>query len=104
VCYKRERATLHGDRCRAGAAASQARYDVEQAALDRGEYIRTTCYGDWHAAVPKGFVGALFTNIRGEEVGLLLPESVYETGGMYFSELADRDFVRWHEGQVPVPA
>lgn len=70
---------IHGDQCRTGAAAMQERYDAKEAALDAGESFVTTGYGDWHKAVPAGWVGVTF-NGRAGETHRLMPPEMYHPG------------------------
>lgn len=64
-------AVLHGEKCREGAAASQALSDAEQALIDAGAALRRAAWGDWQGPVPKGMVGVLFSGPAGDEAHLV---------------------------------
>lgn len=57
--------------CAEGAAASQARADAIEAALDAGDFLPTSAYGDWHHTVPKGKVGVIYRGRRGTRYALV---------------------------------
>lgn len=78
VCYKSERATLH-EGCAAGAATSQARYDLKQTRLDAGEHLLTSGSGSWLDHVPDGFVEATFHANRYQDKQVrIVPKDLYE--------------------------
>jgi hypothetical protein len=62
--------------CEAGAKASQATYDAEQAKLDAGDKLVACAWGDWDDETPKGLVRVLFQGLGGtrEEV-FMAPEN-----------------------------
>lgn len=62
---------VHGDRCRDGAAASQAADDAEQALIDSGAYLRRSA-----CTTPDGMVEVLFRG-PGDDLVLLMSKSVY---------------------------
>lgn len=64
--------------CEEGARAAQARADAKKARLAAGEHVHCVSYGDWHAAVPEGWVGLGFRNQAGEELRRLAPKAAYE--------------------------
>ena len=68
---------VHGDACRDGAAASQAKADVIRARLDAGEVKVRAAYGDWHADVPAGMTMLLGS----DDKHYLLPKNNYGHGG-----------------------
>jgi hypothetical protein len=62
---------VHGERCRDAAAASQAESDAIEAALDAGESLSISAWGDWESSVPRGKVGLLFTGRAGQSYRLM---------------------------------
>jgi hypothetical protein len=97
TCYKAEGGLsgVHGETCRTGAAASQARDDLVGATLAAGGAISTVGYGDWHEDVPAGMVGRGFQYLDGQMTYRLIPRDVdHAVGGQGF--LADySDTVEW---------
>lgn len=65
ACWQKHKATVHAN-CEAGAAASSARYAEQGRRLDAGELAVSSRFGDWHAAVPAGYVGVYFRGWHGE--------------------------------------
>lgn len=78
ACYAKRKGTLH-DGCKAGAAKRNQDEIARGARFAAGELEVRTAYGDWHAAVPDGFVGVTF-KARGAEAHRLIPKAVYDPG------------------------
>lgn len=82
---------LHGDKCRDGAAASQARSDAEAARIADGDMQPAAAWGDWKEGVPDGMVGVLYRGAD-REAFYLLPKDVYQPKSgphPWFSEVAE---------------
>ncbi|MEN3223385.1 hypothetical protein PUR22_21310 [Mycolicibacterium porcinum] len=62
---------IHSDRCRDGAAASQAEADAIERQLDDGESFAVDALGDWDPAVPPGMVGVTFVGRAGNTYRLV---------------------------------
>ncbi len=77
-CYKNHGGLrgVHGDSCKNGAAAYQARYDAEQARLESGDSQVTTRYGSWAEGVPDGHVKVVYRSLDGRETVKILPKGV----------------------------
>jgi hypothetical protein len=57
---------VHGDRCRDGAAQSQAQDDARKASMAAGEMFARSAFGDWKEGVPAGMAGVMFAGKDGE--------------------------------------
>lgn len=86
ACYKKHGGLrgVHGEACRSGAAASQAEADAIQARYEAGDQKPRSAYGSWHAQVPKGKVGVVYSG----GALVLLSEELYESRP-WFSELKE---------------
>ncbi|SUA03097.1 Uncharacterised protein [Mycolicibacterium fortuitum] len=82
---------IHGDRCRDGAAASQAEADQIEAQLDAGESFAVDAVGDWDATVPTGMVGVTFVGRAGNTYRLI-PAAAYPNRRVALSEM---ESMRW---------
>lgn len=73
ACYKLRGGVKLHDKCREGAARSQATYDAEQARLEAGDAM-ITCRRGSHSRnnVPTGQYEATFVDINGRETVLVL--------------------------------
>lgn len=78
TCYAKHKATLHAS-CAEGAARSNARERERSIKLAGGHFERRTCWGDWHATVPAGYVGVRFVGVTGEAYRLVTAAD-YEAG------------------------
>lgn len=76
ACYKQAGGLrgVHGEACRDGAAASQAKYDAIEARLDAGESFVIAGYG---RGVPAGMAGVGFRSRAGDS-WRLIPEADYD--------------------------
>lgn len=85
ACYKKHGGLrgVHGEICRDGAAASQAREDAIQARFDAGDQLARSAFGSWHEEVPKSKVGVIFSG----GAKRLVPEEIYDRGLRWLSEL-----------------
>lgn len=90
LCYKQLGGLrgVHGERCRKGAAASQAEADAKQAQIDAGEMFVNAAWGQWMGTVPEGKVGLFYSGKDGD-VYFLAPSERYSYPYPVFSELAD---------------
>ncbi|MBB5167083.1 hypothetical protein [Mycobacterium sp. AZCC_0083] len=91
-CYRSHGGKHLHDACAEGAAASQAKYDAIEAALDAGESFVIAAYGEWHESVPDGMVGLLFRG-RSGEVNRLAKAVDYNRGGD--TKLSDIETQPW---------
>lgn len=102
ACYKRHGGLrgVHGENCREGAAASQAREDAKQAKLASGEKEVKAAWGSWQSNVPDGKVGIVVRAADGQESYHLVPAEQYNSGGW----LSDYDNEPWSgpSGNAPV--
>lgn len=74
---------VHGERCREGAAESQARSDADKAREAAGDRKVRSAYGSWHEDVPKGKVGVYY----GDDTYVLVDEAEYKYPYPWLSEL-----------------
>lgn len=82
-CFARLGGTrgIHGDDCRGGAAAMQAKDDAEVARLAAGDMIVRSAAGSWHKDVPAGMVLVMFEAADRTVLNKFLPADVYRNGG-----------------------
>lgn len=93
-CYQKEGGKHIHDKCAEGARRSQAEYDAIEAALDAGEMFVISAYGSWHAEVPEGKVGVLFSG-RSGELQRLVDQSAYDQRGKN-PKLSDFESAPWN--------
>jgi len=99
-CYKHHGGLrgVHGDRCRDGAAESQASYDADNARLAKGDLKSSGAFGDWSDLVPKGKVGLLFYGLDGAFFGVLLDNADYDNRAVWFLDL--ESYEPWPAGEL----
>jgi len=75
-CFKRHGGAkgLHGESCREGAAASQAREDEKQRRLAAGDAHPAAAWGSWCESVPEGKVGVSYQSQAGRRYVLVSAE------------------------------
>lgn len=89
-CYAERKARLHGAECKAGAAASQARYDEKREALNAGKHLLSSAISGI-AGVPAGFCRVTFRGQFGAESVYLIPDAEYDARETFASAAVTPD-------------
>lgn len=91
ACYKLRKPTLHVG-CHEQAALRTASERARRARLEAGDKEVRSAWGDWHKAVPSGYVGVAFAGLSKDphllggavEVWALIPQLDYAPGEKRF--------------------